>query len=49
MLPLSIGVTATLLGLVSYAGDAAQVRFARAGLGVLLLLAAAARLSGLVG
>ena len=49
MLPLSIGVTATLLGVVSYAGDAAQVRFARAGLGVLVVLALVARLTGLVG
>lgn len=49
MLPLSIGVTATLLGMVSWTGDAVQVRFARAGLAVLLVLALVARLNGLVG
>lgn len=49
MLPLSIGVTATLLGAVSFTGDATQVRFARVALGVLLALTAFARLAGLVG
>ena len=49
MLPLSIGVTATLLGAVSFTGDRAQVRFARYALAVLLVLAVLARAGGLVG
>lgn len=49
MLSLSIGVTATLLGAVSFTGDPAQVRFARYAMAVLLAVAVFARAGGLVG
>jgi len=49
VLPLSIGFTAALLGAVSLAGDESQGRFARASLGLLLVLTVVARLGGLVG